>query len=899
MALLIRAQFRFLWQNRLQTFLAILGILLGVCVVIAVELTNSSANQSFINAFRATNANVSHRIVGPSTGVAPKDYVYLRKNIFPHIPEIKTAPIIEGDGKFVGIELDHKKLPITHTNENVISYKVRIFGVDPIAETFIDRLNFTSNEQSSEGSRANETDANQDIDVSININQLMLQENSVFISLSFAQKYHLKLNDRLFLQSSSDPLTVVGIFPDTDGYLDNFIICDIDTAQKLTNRTTFSRIDINIAQHLWHKYEPIIQQQLPPGYYLQRTTSLEQQSLKLTQSFQLNLQAMSLLSLLVGIFLVYSTVNYFVEKQLPLFKRLHAIGVLPREILQLILFEVALISIVASSAGVFLAIKLAGFLVSLSNQTINDLYYSTTAAQLFLFKTPIFKGFILGIGASLAAVVMPAVKIYNSINGINTKQSPVTKVSIINPIFTSQAFGIISSAILIVAGVVFAQLESTGIYGGFFSVFSVLLGLAFLTPTCVGFLLFFIQQLKPVFRNSYKLLFSMAVGDTQRNLAKTSVAAMALMIAIASANGMSIMIGSFREAVGDWLSERVSADIYVRGFDEAHNEETFINNEIITAIKNNPTVHNLSIFSDFNAEAATHDNLFTVVNITGAILPEPALQGYQFIDDNNDLSRQTAWERFKNDEVFISETLSNKFSLRVNDTITVKTSIGLKSLTVASIYTDYGNQTGRMLINWNLLQKYWPEQQPQSLGLFVNTDKHLSKDQALENLKSQLQERYKNEPLQIVIGSEIIDTAFNVFDRTFLITHALKIFVLIVALISIFSALSSLMLERKSELITLRTLGFTSSQVLCLLLIQAGVLGLCVGIIAAPVGELLSWMLIEIIHWRSFGWSMPLVPQISVLVENTFFAVLTALVAALYPALRVMNTVNNNQFNQE
>ena len=55
----------------------------------------------------------------------------------------------------------------------------------------------------------------------------------------------------------------------------------------------------------------------------------------------------------------------------------------------------------------------------------------------------------------------------------------------------------------------------------------------------------------------------MAPRDIVRSLSRTSVAIAALMTAVSVIVGVSIMIGSFRHTVVQWLDQTLQADVYV------------------------------------------------------------------------------------------------------------------------------------------------------------------------------------------------------------------------------------------------------------------------------------------------------------------------------------------------
>ena len=88
-----------------------------------------------------------------------------------------------------------------------------------------------------------------------------------------------------------------------------------------------------------------------------------------------NLQAMSLLALLVGFFLIYSAVSFAVVQRRAVVGVLRALGATRREVLATLLGEAALIGTVGALLGLLLGVMIGHALVRLVAGTINDLYF--------------------------------------------------------------------------------------------------------------------------------------------------------------------------------------------------------------------------------------------------------------------------------------------------------------------------------------------------------------------------------------------------------------------------------------------------------------------------------------------------------------------------------------------
>ncbi len=134
---------------------------------------------------------------------------------------------------------------------------------------------------------------------------------------------------------------------------------------------------------------------------------------------------------------------------------------------------------------------------------------------------------------------------------------------------------------------------------------------------------------------------------------------------------------------------------------------------------------------------------------------------------------------------------------------------------------------------------------------------------------------------------EIRELSLEIFDRTFAITHVLRLLTIGVAFIGIISALMAIQLEQRRDHAVLRATGVTPGQLFALVLMQTGLMGLIAGLLALPIGWLMSEMLIHVINLRAFGWSMESLFPLPVLGEAMLLSLTAALLAGLYPAYRM------------
>ena len=88
---------------------------------------------------------------------------------------------------------------------------------------------------------------------------------------------------------------------------------------------------------------------------------------------------------------------------------------------------------------------------------------------------------------------------------------------------------------------------------------------------------------------------------------------------------------------------------------------------------------------------------------------------------------------------------------------------------------------------------------------------------------------------------------------------------------------------------TLRATGMTRRQLWGLTLLETGLMGATAGLMALPVGYALAWILVYVINVRSFGWTLRMDLQPAYFIQALLVAVGAALLAGVYPSIRVGN----------
>ncbi len=828
-SVLWKAGLRQLLRQRLQTTLAVLGVALGVAVVVAVDVANEAARRSFADATERVTGRASHQIRSNGPGVPEQLYRQIRVDLGVR----SAAPVVSGD--LVALQQPGRVL--------------QLLGVDVFAEAPF---------RSELASRAG-----------FGPGRLLTEANSVLLTSRVARRLQAAAGDTLavLVNGAQTELSVLAVIGPEDtglGGLD-LVVSDIATAQALLGqRGMLSRIDLALPDgERGQRLAVQIRALLPAGVSLQRADLRSSAVARLSGSFQLNLTAMSLLALLVGMFLIYNTMTFSVVRRRTLLGRLRAIGVHGSEILRLVMLEALLIGLVGTTLGLALGSWLGVGLTDLAYQTIDDLYYPVSLRLHPIAGISLAKGLLMGVLASLAAAWFPA-REAAAIPPTAVLSRSILEQQARNALPRSALIGLL----LILTGTALLALPVSPLLSGFGGLFLMVLGAASLTPGAVVLLT---RVLQGPWVTAFGIPARMAIRDLHRHLSRTGVAVAALMVAVATTIGVGIMIDSFRVSVSDWLGALLNADLYVAP--AGAGESARLRADTLAALRGVAGVDAVATYR--HRELMLNDRLIRLV----AIQPVQATKdGYRLLAGDP----QQAWQDFDDRQaVLVSEPLARHLGLESGQTLNLETATGPASFRIAGVFVDYGSEQGRVLLRSDLYQRLWRDLSISSVALYTSATDLDSIARRIEREAGALQ------PLRITANRILLQRSLAVFDRTFAITGVLRLLAMLIAFVGIVSALLAMMLERAREFAILRANGMLPGEIGRLIAVHTGLLGLAAGVAAIPTGLMLAAVLVYVINPRIFGWTMGFQVDPMMLLQAVVMAVLAALLAAAWPIWRL------------
>jgi putative ABC transport system permease protein len=826
---------RFVWQHIVRyalrhRFLALINVLsvaLGVAVYLAIQSTNYSAEQSF-----AAGVDL----------VAGRAHLEARGEIddalFPRLQTIEgvtaATPLVEG----VIILPDF-------TGEYL-----HLVGIDPLTNS--EFRNFTSVERDGQ-------------------DRWFSDSHAITIAKSFADTHDLKIGDSIKVEAGEGTIVLtVAFLADTENADSHFAFMDIGWAQELLGKAgTLSAIlfrvqDPKNPEAVASRIAGVV----PANVVVEPPSNRSAQVAKMLAGFHLNLTALSLVSLLVGVFLVYNTISASVVRRREEIGILRSIGVSSAQVRWLFLGEALLYGLIGSLLGIAGGLLVARSLLRAVATTISNLYVLTSIEHTYLPWSQVMLVFLLGLAATLLGAWVPA----QSAVGV----SPLQALNLGFLIERSERPSLVwigwSAAAALVALVSAIGALRAGIRNAaFLCALSTLVTFCLLAPFVTYW---FGRSIGELFRGTH--VIHLAAQNLVRSLFRNAVTIAALGSAAAMLVSVSIMIFSFRSTIDRWINRRLVADLFITSVqNEIAGFQNFVSPDLIAFLRHLQSIDALDSYRDYEVELNGSPVALGVVQGAGRNRP-------QFVGDS-DAEKLRKWHDA--DTVIASEPLAQRFNLQTGQSLLLTTPTGPKSFTVVGIFYDYTRDSGLLLMQQSSFEKYWHDPRVHSIGVYLKNG--TTPQQVIEQIRNGYP---KSDAYAIHSNRELRASVDRIFDQTFAVTYLLRGIALVVAVVGITLNLTVLVKERERELAILRAVGTSIWQIAGLVLVEAfllAALSVGIGIVA---GCALAFVLTEVINKTFFGWTIPLQIPWEQLGSIPLVLLPIALLAGLAPAIQAGRT---------
>jgi putative ABC transport system permease protein len=581
-------------------------------------------------------------------------------------------------------------------------------------------------------------------------------------------------------------------------------------------------------------------------------------------AFQLNLTALSLIALVVGMFLVTNTVAANVVRRRSEIGLLRSLGLTRHSIVILLVAESLLLGLLGSALGIFLGLQVARALLQSVASTVTSHYVLLSMQEIMVNPWSLLAAGLAGLFAAALAAWWPArqaslvfpVDALQPGNSADRAASPLT----IAPLASLTCFLL---TLLFSATALYARIPRTGFLAALF----ILLAAAFLAP--------------PPRRHHYHpptLPLStpiLARSSFARGLHRHGLAAAALSVAVAMAIGVTIMVHSFRATVDQWIGESIKADLFIAPS----------TNLIAGALEPlDPQAETLALATPGVRAVGTYREIRLFLDGLPSKLAACRLEVLRVYNPLTFLSSLPGdpYELCqKGDYAIVSENFARRRQLKLNDTISLPTPTGVHPLRVAAIFRDYTSESGLLLLDRTTYRRLTQDSGLTSLA--IHLEPGVSPKTVGDSLREQLRPRGE---FLIYSQAGLRDEALRIFDRSFAVTALLRTLAIAVAALGVTLSLTALGIERTREIGILRATGASRGQILRTIMIESAYLGTTGVLLGLATGFAVALILMQVINRAFFGWTIDWHTPYPSLIGIVIGMMVACLLASLPPAWR-------------
>jgi putative ABC transport system permease protein len=777
--------------NALRLALTLSCIALGVALAGAVHTVHTSALAEIDRAARAIAGKADIEVRGPRSGFDDALFAAVAGRA-----EVAVAsPVVEFEAAFA----DRPGA-------------LRILGIDPLRAVrlqpaFVADMAMTGAPQAS----------------------ALLDAGTLWLSPAAASRLGAREGDTLRLVSGSSALEmrVAGTLPAMDA-AGELAVMDIAAAQARFDRIgRISRIDLRLRVGVdAERFRASLAAMLPPGVVASSAASLSGRAADISRAYRVNLDALALVALATGAFLVFSTLALQAARRQQEFALLRALGVTRRGVATLLAMEGALIGSLGAAAGT--AVGLAGSRELLARAG-GDLGAGFFSAQNVAF-TPDYAALAFIAALGIAMSIGGALWVARAAGRIVVAEAlrdraidlPTTASASPWPALAFFAAGIPLLFLPPIAGL------PLGGYGAI--TLWLAASVAAVGPAC--------RALLRVIDPREAAIVSLAMAQVRHLPGHLAASVAGIVVSASLCVAMAIMVFSFRVSLEDWLAGVVGADLYVQSSSGASAGYFSLDEQARIAAL--PEVQSVDALRQ---ERLALDSHGPPLSLIARPINARILAGFQ--------AEPRAMPGAGAIPVWISEAARDIYGWKAGDRISLPIAGRATPVHVAGVIRDYARTWGAVLIPVEEYRKLTGDTRANDLAIHLRAGVDSVHGEAA--VRAALPHA---SALAFEDAAGLRRRSLAIFDRSFAVTYALEAIAIVIGLAGVTASFAALAWSRRREFGVLRFLGLNRREILRLLALEGaatGALGATLGLVS---GIAISLVLLRVVNRQSFHWSL-------------------------------------------
>jgi putative ABC transport system permease protein len=658
----------------------------------------------------------------------------------------------------------------------------------------------------------------------------------------YAEDKEVGINDWIGILTPNgvEQLKIVGLIAkDGVGQTNNgdFGIIPLKTAQELFNRDGYlDQMDIltseaNPSSQELEQLKGMLQTRLGREYLVSFPANQGERMTQMLQNYQIGLNFMSGIALFVGAFLIYNAFAMTVIERTREFGLLRTIGMTRGQVTGQMLLEATFLGVLGSLLGLGLGVFLASGMTRLMGLVLNQSLRGIN----FPLET-VMVSFLVGLVVTFLAAGIPALQA--------GRISPLEALRIRGRAQEGWLirWGWIPGVLLLVASIAILFWNpfpyDVQFRMGSMTVFGLFAGATLLIPATVTT---WERAMRPVFKAGYGSSGSLGSRNVQRARQRTTLTVAALMIGVAMVIITRSMTQSFAGDLRSWLEAYLGGDIYIGA-------SIPLRSDMVTRIELVPGVEAVAPVRYFNVDFKPpgEDEIQTINFMAYDPVAYSQVTNFSFSGAHPDV-QDVVSQLQDGDSILLSSVLAEKYHLGLGDGFLVRTRSGYHTFRIAAIVVDFYNQGLVIQGTWDDMRRYFHINDVSTFMVKVQPGYRI------ENVQATIDDLYKKRYSLVLESNE---------------------------------KLRQRALNLMSQAIGMRRAnGMTRTQIVTMILAEAGLMGLLGGLLGLITGIILARVLFFGMTAMS-GYQLTFVLPAGGIILTFVVAFVISQIAAIFPGRR-------------
>lgn len=799
---------RYLLASPARTGLTLFGILLGVAVIFAIDVVNTSVLASFRTTVDDIAGKTALQVGGEGPGVAEE--------------LLETVRATEGVAAAVPVIVETARDVKTDT-------QLAVLGVDTLSDSKVRDYEVTAD------------------DVQIEDELAFLNDpHAVLVTREFAARATVAVGDELTLETvkGKETFTIRGLLAargPAKVFGGDLLVMDVYAAQIAFGRDArFDRIDVVPVEgadvdELAARIDAAIGSRAP----VSRPQRRSQEAERILAGFRMGLSLASLVAIFVGGFIVYNALAIAVAQRRREIGILRALGATRGKILALFVGEGIVMGAVGSALGLLAGVFLARIVLGFVGSTVSDLYMRVRPEGLSIGPWQLVLGFSAGVAASFVAAFFPARRAAY----IEPASAMRKKVDASDLTLSSVRASLMGAAVMMAGAVavgLIAHVRESYLLGYVVAIFLSFTG-AFLAPS-----------LSRVIGSIARRLFGrigpttrLAADAFDRNAGRNSVTIAALSMALANVIIVAAFSGSMRDSLVNWFERSIRAQIVVfAGREVKAKFEHPLPEELGAGIR---AIDGVEVVNEFRMVKQTfrEEPYYLISHDLRKYIH------YNEIPVVDGSVEESLPEVEAGTGIWASESFARTYKVKKGDSITLGTPDGPRSFRVAMVYIDYSADIGILCTTREVYTRVWKDRLTDSYGLYLKegTDPATVRRKIADEFGGKY-------GLMVMQNVDYQRELLAMIDRSFTLTYALEVVAIIVAVLGIVNTLLVSVIDRRMEIGILKAIGAVGPQVRRMFVVEAGLIGFSAAVLGLLIGGVYSVYIVKELMRFQMGWAL-------------------------------------------